>query len=427
MRQLLGFLLSFLIIGCETTSYYILRDVPANIGVKNSIERANALSQITWVPAQDLECNVGELYQSGIPVKGAPYSSVKELQTYIGHDVSLYTFVTSTKNPYSLFYTEKVDEYPYKGTNCRLYYGVVCSSAVMYALGITIPYSTLLFEESDLFVKCTRQSPDDIFLCSILLEPGHMLMVVGIERDEDGNIISVDLFEANQYGTHIQQVSYDQFCRRWIQNNICQYEYSKIENNTESVNFISDIDILNDDIHLDALELCPNKGDKSSYTMHEDVIVNILNRDQYDIIELYKSGVLISTSDISSAMDNKVVYSDLSSGEYSIRLNAKGKTYSGWAYFEVLDTTTTIENYGDEIYLKCESMNATPEFISFNSLKNGAALSFYDITDEDKPILIPYNDKYEGGVYIRVIYKGKYGRVFYWQILNGEELSLNKQ
>lgn len=409
MRLILFSFLLFVFGGC-TAETFTIEEVPIDEGVKNTIERARVLSQIKWIPLNDLERNNNGIYHSGTLVNGAPYSSVKETQTYIGHDVSLYTFITSTMNPYSLFYTETIDELPYHGTNCKLYYGVVCSSAVMYALGIKAPYSTVSFDDTDYFVRCNKQSPADIYLCSVLLEPGHMLMVVGIDKDHKNNIVSVDLFESSQSGTRIVTVSYDRFCERWIQNKIVQYEYLHIANNTERVNFVSDIDILNHDI-TKRLELCPNKGDKSSYAINEDVVVNIITIDQYETIELYNKNILVNSLDLSSLSDNKVVYSGLLPGEYKVRLSDANDEYSNWAYFEVLDNSTIINDLGDRIHVIFNSINAVPEFISFNSRINGAASTFFEVSDEEDDMWIPVDIRENKN--LRVVYKGKYGRIYF--------------
>lgn len=409
MRLILCFFLLFAISGCTADSVTI-ECIPANKGVKNTIERARVLSQIKWTPLNDLERNNHGIYHTGVPVNGVPYSSVKELQTYIGHDVSLYTFITSTMNPYSLLYTEAIDEPPYHGTNCKLYYGVVCSSAVMYALGIRVPYSTLLFDDTDYFVRCNKQSPSDIFLCSVLFEPGHMLMVVGIDKDHKNNIVSVDLFESSQSGTRVFTVPYNQFCERWAHNQIVQYEYKHIANNIERVNFISDIDILHQDF-TKSLELCPNKGDKSSYAINENVVVNILTINQYETIELYNESTLVNSLNLSSLSDNKVEYSNLFPGEYQIRLSDADDEYSSWAYFEVLDNSTVINDFGDKIHIAFNSLNAVPEFISFNSKINGAAKSIFEITKGEDEFWIPVDTR--DNKCLRVVYKGRYGRIYF--------------
>ena len=385
---------------------------PKEIGIANAIEKARVLSQISWIPITALEYNNGMVYQPGVRIQGSPYSSVKETQTYIGHDVSIYTFLTATMNPYSLLYTEKIDLPPYKGTNCRMYYGVVCSSAVMYVLGLQIPYSTKSFIDTDLFVKCEKQSPEDIFLCSVLLQPGHMTMVAGIEREKDDKIVSVDIFDANQTGTSIYRLSYEQFCDRWRTNGLVQYEYKCFENNTSLVNFDSDNEILDKCITLPKLHLCPNKGDKSSYAAAEDVIINILTNEAYDSVELYMSESLVRTDDLISKFGKSITYTDLAPGDYKVRL-ARGDSYSRWAYFEVLDISTDVNIVGDTIEVKFNSENADAEYVSYNSKSTGAIRLSYNVPESVEGISIPYRADYVENTSVRVIYKGKYGRVFY--------------
>ena len=389
-----------------------------SVGVQTTIERAKSLANLSFIPCSDLECNNGYIYKKDVMAIGAPYSSVKEIQTFIGHDVSFYTFLTAVNNFNSLLYTEKIDYDPYHGTNCKLYYGVVCSSAIMYALGIDIPFNTYLFNvDSDLFLESKKQSPDAINLCSILLEPGHISMVVGIKKDQQGNIISVDVFEATQMGTIIHEHSYSSFCEYWENHNIVLYEYKYIENNTTLYDYIYDNDLYN--IFNSPLSLCPNKGDRSSYSCDDDVIINILDSG-YNILELYQYDKKLYETDINNK--NEVSYSYLSPGEYSVRMK-NSTSYSTFAYFEVIDTQTNITYDKDKIIIEPKSNNAIPVFISLNSIPSGGYKKYYPFKETIDAISIPYPETNDNPMYLRIVYRGKYGRVMYQEIIQNLESS----
>ena len=82
------------------------------------------------------------------------YSSVKEINTYVGRNVSFYTFMTAVNNPKSKIYTEDLSAPPYHGTHSATYYGITCSQAVNYALGIKGPYGCVRYLDIGFYVNC---------------------------------------------------------------------------------------------------------------------------------------------------------------------------------------------------------------------------------------------------------------------------------
>jgi len=66
---------------------------------------------------------------------GIPYSSAKQVSGFVPTNVSFRTFLSASKNRYSLLYTENIANessksaygFNYVGDNCGSYYGTVCS------------------------------------------------------------------------------------------------------------------------------------------------------------------------------------------------------------------------------------------------------------------------------------------------------------
>ena len=104
-------------------------------GAINAVKKAYQLTDIIFSPLLPIAYNQGT-YKPNSTYKGMIYSSVKEIGTYVGSNVSFHTFMTAIHNPRSRIYTDRIDEPPYNGTNCRSYYGTVCSGLVSYALGL---------------------------------------------------------------------------------------------------------------------------------------------------------------------------------------------------------------------------------------------------------------------------------------------------
>lgn len=134
------------------------------------------MTDITFTPRNPIDYNSGT-YQPGTTYKGLIYSSVKETETYVGENVSFHTFITAVKNPQSKLYTERVDQYPYHGVNCKAYYGTVCSGLVSYALGLVPRYATFDFPESDLMDIVDYSLPENLQIADVLWRDGHVALI----------------------------------------------------------------------------------------------------------------------------------------------------------------------------------------------------------------------------------------------------------
>ena len=127
--------LSLLLIACDATATF---SFPDNNTVNGALlRRADQITKLCWTPLAQVPTQ-GGYFNQGRTVKGVPYSSVKEMEKFVGQYVSFYTFMTAVSNPKSVLYTENVKEPPYHGTNCSTFYGTVCSIAVNYVLGLPI-------------------------------------------------------------------------------------------------------------------------------------------------------------------------------------------------------------------------------------------------------------------------------------------------
>ncbi len=78
-------------------------------------EKALLMRWAKWTPKHAIPNNAGS-FSSGKTITGLPYSSVKEMQKFIGLDVSIYTFLTAVNNPYNLINSE----YYTDGNKCYL-------------------------------------------------------------------------------------------------------------------------------------------------------------------------------------------------------------------------------------------------------------------------------------------------------------------
>ena len=95
------------------------------------LRRAYLMASMERTPLRPVPKRGGCFYDSDVTVTGAPYSSVKEINTYLFQDVSYHTFMSAVHNPMSVLYTEIISLSTYHGTNCATYYGAVCIFSAM--------------------------------------------------------------------------------------------------------------------------------------------------------------------------------------------------------------------------------------------------------------------------------------------------------
>ena len=139
-RHICQLLFSLFLFSCSTAEL-LPEQLPWNgdindpsriLGASNAVKKAYQMADIVFFPKTDFSAN-GRRYSAGKRYEGMVYSSTKEINTYVGEDISFHTFMTAVNNPKSKLYTEKLNESPYHGVNCRAYYGTVCSGLVSYA------------------------------------------------------------------------------------------------------------------------------------------------------------------------------------------------------------------------------------------------------------------------------------------------------
>ena len=373
----------------ETVGYVTSNDV---------LERAFQLASVEWTPIKQVPLRKGVYFKPGKLVKGVPYSSVKEINTYLFQDVSYHTFMTAVHNPNSVFYSEDISKDPYHGVNCALYYGAVCSSAVMYAFGFSIPYYANQLVKLPSIQALEPQLIDSLKVCDIMWKPGHVQMVFNVEHRED-TLYRVTTFESAGSTAHITSYTIEKFRELWKKGGYVGYRYKNLVYSEEPpvLKSLDPVDY-NDD-------LCPSKGDRAVYHTSDSITINIFNHN-YDEIVLTKNGndVLQETYD----GDSHCFYG-LEPGIYSVFLQ-KGETMTAPVSFETLSTDVHYalrEDGGLVVYFD----TSTFAVYAATCTLQGDSLC-YPISDRDRErgfIVIPPMNKPE--YFCKVIFRGEYGRI----------------
>ena len=177
-------------------------------GRLNAVKKAYQMTDLVFTPLLPIEAN-HSTYNAGETYKGLIYSSVREIGTYVGSCVSFHTFMTAIHNPRSKIYTEKLDQSPYHGYNCRAYYGTVCSGLVSYALGIS--YGSYDFPTSELMDAVNTELIDSVHIADVLWNSQHVAMITNVYRNSKGQVKGVEISEAIESGCIRETISVSRF------------------------------------------------------------------------------------------------------------------------------------------------------------------------------------------------------------------------
>lgn len=364
------------------------------------LQRAYQMASVVWTPLRPVPKRGGGFYEPDQAVNGVPYSSVKEIHTYLFQDVSYYTFMTAVHNPNSVLYTEDISQLPYHGTNCAPYYGAVCSSSVMWALGFDVPYSSSNIINLPDFTCLDYQIIDSLKICDVIWKPGHVQMIYAMEYSAD-TLCRIKTFETTYAGAHINDYTSAQFRGIWNSCGYVGYRYSKLIYSNEPV-VIQEWEPItyNND-------LCPSKGDRAVYRTIDTVTINIYNAN-YERIVLAKGFSLISSDNYS---DSVFQYHNLQPGIYTVFLQ-RDENKSAKVSFEIVEAEVScvLNDDGENIDIFFHS-SATPMYVSLCDISGGLGIS-YIFSDVDRwrgYITVPRRNNME--YYCRIIFKGEFGSI----------------
>lgn len=381
-------------------------------GAINAVKKAYQLTDITFTPLRPIDYNRGT-YQPDNTYIGMIYSSVKEIGTYIGSNISFHTFMTAIHNPRSKIYTESVDKSPYHGTNCRSYYGVVCSSLVSYALGLIPEFRSHDFADSPEMLELDFDSPDCIHIADVLWKSGHVAIVTNVFRDSNDQVQSVEICEAIQQGS--RKIGYSRSSFQSLMRSSFEkvFRYANLTDNvaySPANEFVTVLDetpspfIYNDMI-------CVDKGDQSCYFENEHVVLNCLS--DYERIDIFKDDDFYTSF---SNEDSDIRLDSLSFGYYRAQL-VKSDSVSDFTSWIVVNTTVFSAKEEGRIYIS--SQNARPISLFFCDISGGRGypatrLFSQGITQEEIDqgfITIPDDKLMDSRSYFVVTYSTEYGNI----------------
>ena len=269
----------------------LTEDIPTR-GALCAIKKAYQLTDVTFLPLDSIRANPYKKYTAGKIYKGMIYSSVKEMDKFVGTDISLHTFMTALHNDRSVLYTENVSKHPYHGVNCGSYYGVVCNTFVSYALGLKVSKSTTDFPSADNMMLVEDQTSKGVRLADVVLQKGHVMLVTRIGRDtENGKAVELEISEAKRTGCRRFFLSGEDLDKNISAGKWSLYRYKYLESNT--------YDPLTDFVAVEGEsmtpftyndDICTSHGDKACFITGDTITLNILKG--FKSIEIYKDSIL---------------------------------------------------------------------------------------------------------------------------------------
>ena len=416
-RVLLLFICAFSLYSCKKDSLYLTNLVEANnfqdyestqneenIGGKAAVlQRAKKISTFAWTPLSPIYSHkLNGYFEANRSYEGIPYSSVKQLDKFVGLEVSFETFISAVNNPYSVLYTENVGASPYNGTNCSVYYGSVCSATVNYALNIKLPITTSMYKSSGLFKKIPIQNISNAETGDVILKENyHALMVLDVKKSEtDVDILLLESADAVAKEYTLSKSSYE---KKFPYRDWSIYRYKRI-NDVE-------YDLSEENNFERHKTICMSRGDKSCYRLNEKIEVSVLSMDyQYLIVE-NEDSVIYSTK-INSKGNVSIPISK--PGKYTAYLSHEdlGGVHEESTAFEVIETKVSCTRSGMYLSVDYSSSNGIPAYIVICKNNKGNRSCVYVITDVDRHLgHVDIHLRDERGKFCKVFFQGEYGLV----------------
>ena len=371
-------------------------------GVKNVLRRASQLATIRWTPMGEVPFN-GGFFSAGTTVVGIPYSSTKQINKYVGLDISLHTYMTAVHNPRSVLYTENIGNAPYNGVNCATYYGTVCSSAVDYALDLNFPYPSKMLVEQPYFQKLEITDWSSLKPGDVMYRPGHVFMIMKVDNQGTAELSTVSIFEAASRVCGISVVHADLFQKRINSEGLTAYRYSKIDcvkNYSVSpyvqVGTEKAISVAYND------SLCPNHGDESVYREGEDIVINTFN-------DSYSTLIVKGKEELKYAIQRDIILRKLSPGKYTAYLT-DGIKNSEKVSFIVADPKVIVRNVG-QLQIEFSCNQGTPSYYVLCDC-SGNYLRIHPFSDDEiSKGEISVEPLEVGEYYCKVVFQTPYGTV----------------
>ena len=435
-------------------------DSSLDIGFKYLLKKARQLLNLKWTA----KSNIAGTYATAGEHTGLLYSSVQEYDRAVGKDVLLKTFMTAVNNPYSLLYTENlhtgVSAYNFSyhaigGDTTHAFFGTVCSRFACFVSGME-EWSTghiAWLCKQGILTKIEEQSAQGVQIGDWVWIPGHVQVVTNVIK-ANGVVTNVNITEAWQ--PYVRLVSktaenFDKYLHGTSSDNSKPgyvYRNNEIFKNVtyEPSPFVAiDDEVLSGEYQYNN-DICTYAGDYACFRKKEgnnneradyNVWLNYnltdtpsqswtaikLYRERYDSNNVLQLDLVATYNDVDFTEHKYLIpSSDLTVvGKYRACLT-DGTTESQPTYFEIIETNVSYTRNGQNVTVTFDSANGTPTKIVVGTL-SGSHRAVRMLSPEERINgVVTFNPKklsgqqtlnaYDGSnAYIKVFFKGEYGRV----------------
>ena len=452
-------------------------ELPATLQQLNAQKKAEQLCNIKWKPKYNVPSKISPYYyDANVEQTSIPYSSNNDEGTKkVGVNLSIHTFMTAVNNPYSLLYTECINnetrfanptkasawgkDYT-KSSNGYAYYGTVCCGLTSSVENSPIVWNNTeinnYLKTNGLYIQICPIGTVDFNLLQIgdvADNTTHSFLVYGLHRDANGNVDKVMIAESSSaigrgkckistYNTREAFVNRVNESR----NPFTLFRYVKLWNNTdyEPSEFVPLTDrgeTATEVTRNDAI--CTFAGDKATFRSGDLVVINYnINGTQphdWTKIKVYKDDVLLGDGEytlaeaeatledfytkngedtslngfnvISQHNHALVLGNELAEGMYKACMS-DGINDSDFTYWEVIPNTITVVEQDYDSY----KVNVSGGFLEAIYVGNAYYLPTYDEQATNEFIIHPIALMQAwglsyDGIDVRVKLKGKYGSV----------------
>lgn len=407
-------------------------DKIGDVWLNSARKRFANLKSIVWTAKGSIpNANGVPYFVANTAYTGVPYSSTRQIDKYVGYDVSLRTFLTAVNNPYSVLYTENINgEHSasiwgktYLANECGPWMGIQCSVFISYVVGLPIYWLTHQYdyaEKMGYISRIGRPFASNLQEMDILLKvDGHDLLVTKIIRNEDKSISSIEVSDSISPLPRTVVYTQETFNSSFSSDNYRHYRVNQVPDIMRFAEDLSEISYNND--------ICTICGDYAAFRKGDKIAVSY-TAGSFTSMKLYKDSTLIDTIAI-NASDHYVDLTsrNLTEGFYKAMLS-DGTNNSSYTYFEVINTEVTIDSVNNETVEVSFSGSGHPEYIDFVSVEGNSIARKVFTSNElldgkstiDVEKLTSYMPRYStSGCLVKVKFRGTYGSVTSIPILVG--------
>ena len=366
-----------------------------------AIKRAHQLSGFAFTPLKDIPSHNSSghtVLKEGVEYKGILYSSTESNNKFITENVSFETFLSALANPDSVLYTKDL----YGSNNASSYYGMVCNTLVRYCLGITPRYNTKSWFNIPGMKKIASAScytVEDLELCDVFhfySGGGHVAIVTGIMRDEDGKILKVEISECIRTNCVSRWFTVSEFEAYRREYSLCRYEnVEAIPEFDEEENAI----LYNSGIEKTSPKIAVDYGNKSNYFYGETTVISSFAEGE-NTVQIYRGEELIEEISVNGYTKSERI---LDGGYYTVRL--KGTEYFTEFCVTKPEITHTVENGVITITASSGDAKSKLSHMEFR----GDTVQNTILTEEELATGVIVRQIPEGETYFKVSFRNEYG------------------